>query len=75
MQHGDDLGQGIDREPEPHYMRAAAQPRPHLIQLKVREVEGAKETIMQRRAVGASPRQPGGDGGVPMPKHPSGGSD
>jgi len=36
-------------------------------------VQVAKNMVVERRAVCPSPRQPGGNGGVAMPKHPHGG--
>jgi hypothetical protein len=75
MQHRDDLGQWIEGQPELERMRPVTEPGTQFVKLDVWEVEGTKDAVVQGQTVRAGPRQPGGDGGVPMPKHPHSGSD
>ncbi len=54
-------------------MGPTAQPRPQFVELDVVEVKSPEEAVMQRRAVRAGPRQPGGNRGMAMAEHPHGG--
>jgi hypothetical protein len=72
VQHRDDLGQRIEGQPEPQGVRPIAEPTPQFVKLELREMEPSEEAVVQRRAVRAGPRQPGGDGRVAMAEHPHG---
>ena len=69
MQYWDNLGELLDHHPEPQRLCPVAEPTPQFVELKMREAEILKEVLMQGCAVCASPRQPGGDGGLAMAEH------
>jgi hypothetical protein len=75
MQHHHDFGQLLEGQPEPQCVRPVAEPTPQFVTLDVREVQPLSDARVQRRAVRARVRQPGGDGGVAMAEHPHGGGD
>ena len=54
-----DLGEGIDRQPEPENLLGAAQPGAQFIQLQVREVEVGEEALVQGLRVLPSSGQKG----------------
>jgi hypothetical protein len=66
MQHRDEFADRIDREPQPQHVRPTAQPRAQFVELDVRQVEVAKDAVVQRRAVCPGPREPGGNGRMTM---------
>jgi len=72
LKHRDDLGEGVDGQPEPLHLRLAAQPYVQFIQLHVRELEGAEIVRVKGLSVLASTRQPGGDGRLPGAEDPRG---
>ncbi len=72
LQHRDEFGEGVEHHPQPEDVRSAAQSCAKFVKLKVREMEMAKPAVMQRRAVLASPRQPGGARALAMPEHAHG---
>ena len=73
LKHRNNLGEGIDSQPEPENLVGAAQPGAQFIQLQVREPENAESALVQRLRVLASTRQPDGDGGLPVAEDPLGG--
>jgi hypothetical protein len=72
MQHHHDLGQRIDRQPEPTRLCPLPEAGTQFVKLDVREVETLSDAVVQGRAVYSSPCQPGGDSRVAMPEHPQG---
>ncbi len=70
VQDRHEFRQRVDHHPQPKHVGALAQPRAQFIKLEMRELEAAEPTVMQRRAVPASPREPGGDRPGAVPKHP-----
>jgi hypothetical protein len=67
------LGEGIDGQPEPEHLLVAAQPGAQFVQLYVREPEVAEVALVQDPSVLASARQPGGDGGLTVAEDTFGG--
>ncbi len=47
MEHGKELGAGIDGQPEPQDLRMGAQPCAQFVQLQVREVQMEEEALVQ----------------------------
>ena len=62
LKHRQNLGEGIDGQPEPENLVGAAEPGAQFIQLQMREPEGAERALVQHLSVLTSARQPGGDG-------------
>jgi hypothetical protein len=54
MEHGNNLGEGITGQPEPHHALVAPEPRSQFIQLEVREPEMGEEAHVQGVCVLAS---------------------
>ncbi len=71
LKHRQNLGEGIDRQPE--HLLGAAEPGAQFIQLQMREPEDAESALVQRLSVLASTSQPGGDGRLPVAEDPFGG--
>jgi hypothetical protein len=59
MEHGKELGAGIDGEPEPQHLFGATEACAQFVQLQVREVEMAEEVLVQGVRVLASTGQKG----------------
>jgi len=64
LKHRDDLGEGIDGQPQPEDLCGSAQPGSQLVQLEVREVQVAEAALMEEHCVLACASEPGGDGGL-----------
>jgi hypothetical protein len=64
LEHRQNLGAGIDGQPEPEHERGAAQPGAQLVQLQVREMHMAEAALVQNVRMPACTREPGGDGGL-----------
>ena len=73
MQHADNLGELLDHHPQPEDMRAAAQPTPQFIELKMREGEIVEVSVVERCAMFPGTAEPGGDSRVAMAKEGHGG--
>ncbi len=71
--HRDDFAQRVNRNPQPHCVRPAAEPRPQFVKLNVREGEIPKDPLVEDGTECSSPCQPGRDGGVAMSEHAHGG--
>ncbi|HEX6477768.1 MAG TPA: hypothetical protein VF043_02905 [Ktedonobacteraceae bacterium] len=63
-EHGKNLREGIDGQPEPQSLLGAAQPRAQFVQLQVWEVKMAEEALVQGLRVLAYMSEPGRDGGL-----------
>jgi len=63
-EHRQNLGEGIDGEPQPEHRCGAAQPGSQFIQLNVWELEVAEIVLVQRLSMRASASKPGDDGGL-----------
>jgi hypothetical protein len=72
MEHWNDFGDRVNGEPQPQAMSSTAQPSADLIQLHMRQMEGAKGAIVQRGAVRPCPHEPGRDGGLAVTEHARG---
>jgi hypothetical protein len=59
LKHRDDLGEGIDGQPQPEDLCGAAQPCAQLIQLKMWEPEMTEGALVQGLCVLASTSQKG----------------
>ncbi len=70
MEHGKNLGEGINGQPKPHHVLVASEPGSQFIQLQIWELEVAEIVLVQRLSVLARPRQPGGDGLPPVAEDP-----
>ncbi len=70
LKHRKNLGEGINSQPEPQHLCCASQPGAKLVQLEVRELQGAKGAFVQRLSVLTSARQPDGDGCLPVAENP-----
>jgi len=62
LEYGNNLREGVDCQPEPEHLSGAAQPGSQFVQLEVRDLEEAKEALMQSLSVYASTGQPSSDG-------------
>src|SRR5260221_3643403 len=72
MEHGKDLGAGIDDQPEPEHLLGVAEPGAEFVQLQVRKLEIAEKMLMEGVRVLPSAREPGGDGSLTIPEDPFG---
>ena len=72
VEHRDQFGERIDRDPEPKHVRPIAQACAQFIKLEMRQLEVADPAVVQGGAVLASPRQPGADRAFPVSKHAHG---
>jgi hypothetical protein len=66
MEHGKNLREGIDGQPQPEHVCGAAQPGAQFVQLQVREPQMAEGALVQGLCVLASASQPAGDRGLPI---------
>ena len=73
LEHRQNLGAGIDGQPEPEHLRSAAQPGAQFVQLQMREMEMAEEVLVQGVRVLASAGEPGGNGRLPVAEDSLGG--
>jgi hypothetical protein len=64
LKHRDDLGEGIDGQPQPEDLCGSAQPGSQFVQLEVWEVQVAEAALMEELCVLACSSEPGGDGGL-----------
>ena len=70
LKHRQNLGAGIDGQPEPEHLRGAAQPGAQLVQLQVREMEMAEAALVQGVPMLPSSREPPRDGGLTVAEDP-----
>jgi hypothetical protein len=61
QEHGDDLAEGIDRQPQPQDRRRATQPGAQFVQVEMREGEVLQGAVRSPCALLPSPAQPGRD--------------
>ena len=54
LEHRNDLGEGIDGQPEPEHLFGAAQPGTQFIQLEVGDLQGVEAVLVQGLSVLAS---------------------
>ena len=54
LKHRDDLGEGIDGQPQPEDLCGTVQPGAEFVQLEVGEMDGAKGALVERPGVLAS---------------------
>ena len=73
LKHRDDLGEGIDGQPQPEDLCGSTQPGLQFVQLEVREVQVAEAALMEERCMLACASEPGGDGGLTVAEDPFGG--
>ena len=64
QKHRQDLGKGINSQPEPQHLLGAAQPGAQFVQLDVWELEMQEEALVQGVCVLASTEEPGGNRGL-----------
>jgi hypothetical protein len=64
MEHGNQLGAGIDGEPEPQHLFGAAQPCAQFIQLEIRKLEMTEKVLVEALSMLPSTGEPGSDGGL-----------
>jgi hypothetical protein len=62
--HRNNLGEGINRQPEPQDLLGAAEPGAQFVQLEMRKVEVAERTLMEDLRMAACTSEPGGNGGL-----------
>jgi hypothetical protein len=72
LKHRQNLGEGIDSQPEPEHLCGAAQPGSEFIQLEMREVYVAEAALMEELSVLACTREPPRDGGLTVTEDPLG---
>src|SRR5215207_6742706 len=72
MQHGDQLADRINRQPQPQRVHAAPQPNAELVELDMQQVQVPQGAVVQRRTVPTRTCQPGGDGSGTVAKNPHG---
>jgi hypothetical protein len=75
LQYWYDFGEWIDRDPEPEHMSPATQPCAQFVELDMREVQVAEDTVVQARAMFTGTGQPGRYGRRAMAKNPRGSCD
>ena len=73
MQDRKDLRTGVDGQPQPQDVGAAAQPRPQLIQLEIGKLEVTEKVFVQGLSVLPRAGQPSDDGRLPVAEDPLGG--
>jgi hypothetical protein len=73
VQYRDDFAERVKGDPQPQSVRPAAEPRPQLVELNVREGEIPKDAVVEGGTMCPSPCQPGRDGGVAMSEYAHGG--
>jgi len=66
MEHGENLRERIDGQPEPDHLCGAAQSGSQFVQLEMWEPEGAEGALVQGLCVLASASQPGSNRGLPV---------
>jgi hypothetical protein len=64
LEDGQNLGAGINRQPEPEHVLRAAQPGSQFIQVEVWELQMAEGPLVQRLSMLPSASQPRRDGGL-----------
>ncbi len=72
LKHRQNLGEGIDGQPEPEHLRGAAQPGAQLVQLQVRKMEMAEEALVQGVRVPACTGEPPRNRGLSKAEDPLG---
>jgi hypothetical protein len=72
LEDGQNLGAGINRQPEPEHVLRAAQPGSQFIQLEVWELQMAEGPLVQRLSMLPSASQPRRDGGLTGAEDPLG---
>jgi hypothetical protein len=72
LKHRQNLGEGINGQPEPQDLLRAAQPGAEFIQLQMREPEVAEGALVQGLSVLPSAGQPGDDGCLTVAEDPFG---
>src|SRR5215469_14497592 len=74
LKHRKNLGERIDGQPQPEHLGGTTEPGSNFVQLQVREVQVAKEVLMEDLSVPACACEPSGDGGMTVAEGPFGGS-
>jgi len=59
LKHRNNLGEGINRQPQPEHLFVAPKSGAQFVQLEVRKLKSAKETLVQGLSMLASTRQKG----------------
>jgi len=70
LKHRNNLGERVDRQPEPENLVGAAQPGAQFIQLEMWELEMGEEALVQGLCMLPSAGEPGGDGGPLVAEDP-----
>ena len=70
--HRNNLGKGIDRQPQPENLCSAAQPRAEFVQLQVGDLQVAEAALMEDLSVAACASEPCRDGGLTITEDPQG---
>jgi hypothetical protein len=70
IEHRQNLGARVDRQPEPEHLCGAAQPGSQFIQLQVCQPQMAEGTLVHGLRMRASTSQPSGNGGSSIAKDP-----
>src|SRR2546429_148528 len=73
LEHRQNLGAGIDDQPQPQNLLGAAQPGAQLVQLEVREMQMAEDALVQGVRVPACSSEPSRHRGLSKAKDPLGG--
>ncbi len=73
LKHRQNLGEGINGQPEPQHLCGAPQPGTQFVQLEVRDVQVKEAVLVQRLSMLASASEPGGDGWLLVAEDPLGG--
>jgi len=73
LKHRKNLGEGIDRQPQPEHLCSAAQPRAEFVQLQVGDLQVAETALMEDLSVYSCTSEPGGDGRLTVAEDPLGG--
>jgi hypothetical protein len=72
LKHRQNLGTGIEGQPEPQHLGGAAQSGANFVQLQVRKMQVAEGVLMQELSVPACTSEPPGNRGVSKAENPLG---
>ncbi len=71
MEHGENLGARIDRQPQPEHLSRGAEPGANFVQLQVWEMQVTEAAHVQGLGMFPCASEPGGDGGLTVALRPA----
>ncbi len=70
MEHGENLGARIDRQPQLEHLPGRVEPGANFVQLQVREMQVTEEALVQGLGMFPCASEPSGDGGLTIAEDP-----